>query len=70
MRKAVTKPSCRNLRVRIDNLSPACGHVRTSLDCGSHTRRAVPPPGHDAWVVGDEPCVFIHFSGMEQYATA
>jgi quercetin dioxygenase-like cupin family protein len=26
------------------------------------------PPGHDAWVVGDEPCVFLDFSGMEQYA--
>jgi hypothetical protein len=26
-------------------------------------------PGHDAWVVGDEPFVFYDFSGgMEQYA--
>ncbi len=25
------------------------------------------PPGHDAWVVGDEPCVQIHFTGMEVY---
>jgi hypothetical protein len=22
-----------------------------------------------AWVVGDEPCVFLDFSGMETYAT-
>jgi quercetin dioxygenase-like cupin family protein len=27
------------------------------------------PPGHDAWVVGDEPCVFLDFTGMDEYAT-
>lgn len=26
------------------------------------------PPGHDTWVVGDEPCVFLDFAGMESYA--
>jgi quercetin dioxygenase-like cupin family protein len=26
------------------------------------------PPGHDAWVVGDEPCVQVDFTGMEIYA--
>ena len=26
------------------------------------------PPGHDAWVVGDEPCVQVNFTGMEVYA--
>ncbi len=26
------------------------------------------PPGHDAWIVGDEPCVFLDFSGAAQYA--
>ncbi len=26
------------------------------------------PPGHDAWVVGDEPVVVIDISGMGQYA--
>jgi quercetin dioxygenase-like cupin family protein len=25
-------------------------------------------PGHDAWTVGDEPCVVLDFSGMEEYA--
>lgn len=25
------------------------------------------PPGHDAWTVGDEPCVFVDFSGMAEY---
>ena len=26
------------------------------------------PPGHDAWVVGDEPVVVIDFQGMADYA--
>lgn len=26
------------------------------------------PSGHDAWVVGDEACVFVDFAGMEGYA--
>jgi hypothetical protein len=28
------------------------------------------PPGHDAWVVGDEPVVLIDISGMGEYAVA
>ncbi len=28
------------------------------------------PPGHDAWVVGSEPCIFIEFSrGFDYYTT-
>ena len=26
------------------------------------------PPGHDAWVVGNEPVVFLDFQGMVDYA--
>ena len=26
------------------------------------------PPGHDAWIVGDETCVFIDFQGFTDYA--
>ena len=26
------------------------------------------PPGHDSWVVGDEPYVSLHFMGSESYA--
>jgi len=28
------------------------------------------PPGHDAWVVGREPYVSLHFLGATQYASA
>ena len=28
------------------------------------------PPGHDSWVVGDEPYVSLHFLGADHYATA
>ena len=27
------------------------------------------PPGHDAWVVGNEPCVVIDWQGFGDYAT-
>ncbi|MCE5184621.1 MAG: cupin domain-containing protein [Planctomycetaceae bacterium] len=26
------------------------------------------PPGHDGWVVGDEPVVLVDFQGMKKYA--
>jgi hypothetical protein len=26
------------------------------------------PPGHDSWVVGDEPYVSLHIMGSESYA--
>jgi hypothetical protein len=28
------------------------------------------PPGHDAWIVGDEPCVLLDFGGLKGYATS
>ena len=28
------------------------------------------PPGHDSWVVGDEPYVSLHVMGSEDYAAA
>lgn len=30
---------------------------------------AMIPPGHDAWVIGNEACVALDFAGMEHYAT-
>ena len=29
---------------------------------------ALIPPGHDAWVVGDEPVIAVDFQGMANYA--
>jgi quercetin dioxygenase-like cupin family protein len=29
---------------------------------------AIMPPGHDAWTVGDEPCVVIDWQGFADYA--
>lgn len=29
---------------------------------------AIIPPGHDAYVTGDEPCVLVDFGGMKDYA--
>ena len=29
---------------------------------------AIVPPGHNAWVVGDEPAVGIDFTGLKDYA--
>jgi hypothetical protein len=26
------------------------------------------PPGHDAWIVGDEACVMLDFGGLKGYA--
>lgn len=28
------------------------------------------PPGHDAWTVGDDPCVFVEFSACTGYYAA
>ena len=28
------------------------------------------PPGHDAWIVGDETCVLLDFGGLKGYAQA
>src|SRR5207248_6936258 len=49
------------------------GRMAVKMDDGSeHEFRAgdagVIPPGHDAWVVGDEPVVFIDFQGAANYA--
>jgi hypothetical protein len=28
------------------------------------------PPGHDAWIVGDETCKLLDFGGLKGYAQA
>jgi class 3 adenylate cyclase len=38
-----------------------------SLEIGADSAYEI-PPGHDAWVVGDEPWVTVDFAGMRAYA--
>ena len=40
----------------------------TEMDLGPGTQVVNIPPGHDGWVVGNEPVVFIDITGMENYA--
>lgn len=47
------------LRVRMDD--------GTELDCRAGDV-SVLPPGHDAWVVGNEPVVVVDFQGMVDFA--
>ena len=51
------------------------GHQMVVMDDGSELEFGpgdvvALPPGHDGWVVGDEPCVVLDFAGMAQYAKA
>jgi hypothetical protein len=47
------------LRVRMDD--------GTEYDCKAGDV-SILPPGHDAWVVGDEPVIVVDFQGMVDYA--
>lgn len=49
------------------------GVMKTVMDDGTEkTSKAgdalIIPPGHDAWVVGNEPVVVVDFQGMVDYA--
>lgn len=49
------------------------GKTKVRMDDGTEMEAApgdfvVVPPGHDAWVVGNEPCVGIDFTGAKTYA--
>jgi len=49
------------------------GHMKVVMDDGQETEFgpgdfAVIPPGHDAWIVGGEPCEFIDWQGFADYA--
>ena len=49
------------------------GRIKVVMDDGTEEEggpgdAAVIPPGHNAWVVGDEPCVMIDFTGAKDYA--
>lgn len=49
------------------------GRMRVRMDDGEEVEFgpgdfAVIPPGHDAWIVGDDPCVVIDWQGFADYA--
>jgi uncharacterized cupin superfamily protein len=49
------------------------GHQKALMDDGSELEYGPGdvvsiPPGHDAWVIGNEACVVLDFAGMEHYA--
>lgn len=49
------------------------GRMHVRMDDGAEIEvgpddAVVIPPGHDAWTLGDEPCVMLDFSGADQYA--
>ncbi|MEU6642539.1 cupin domain-containing protein [Saccharomonospora sp. NPDC046836] len=49
------------------------GRMVIRMDDGEETQFGpgdvmVCPPGHDAWIVGDEPCVVIDWQGFTDYA--
>jgi hypothetical protein len=51
------------------------GRLHVVMDDGTETEIgpgdvAVIAPGHDAWVVGNEPCIFIGFRGHPNYGTS
>lgn len=54
-------------------LSLVSGRLVVRMDDGSTTEYGpgdvgVVPAGHDAWVVGDAPCVLLDFGGSKVYA--
>ena len=49
------------------------GQMHVKMDDGSEADlgpgdAVALPPGHDAWTVGDEPCVMVDFGEIEEYA--
>ncbi len=49
------------------------GKMKVKMNDGSEQEfssgdAGVVPPGHDAWVVGSEPCIVIDFTGAKTYA--
>jgi len=49
------------------------GRIKVVMDDGAEEEfgpgdAALIPPGHNAWVVGNEPIVGIDFTGLKEYA--
>ncbi len=51
------------------------GRMKVVMDDGEQIEYgpgdfAIMAPGHDAWIVGDEPCVVVDWQGFADYAKA
>jgi quercetin dioxygenase-like cupin family protein len=51
----------------------ASGRMKVVMDDGEELEYgpgdfAIMPPGHDAWIVGAEPCVVVDWQGFADYA--
>jgi quercetin dioxygenase-like cupin family protein len=49
------------------------GRMKVVMDDGQEMEYgpgdfAIMPPGHDAWIIGEEPCVVIDWQGFADYA--
>ena len=49
------------------------GRMKVVMDDGREAESGpgdavIIPPGHNAWVVGNEPCIAIDFTGAKEYA--
>jgi hypothetical protein len=63
----VGTPSCQVLHTGY----MVSGRMRVRMDDGTENELGphdafVVPPGHDAWIVGNEPVIVLDFSGAEQ----
>jgi hypothetical protein len=54
---------------KTDSCQAAHRHGRRRGDGVRARDFAIAPPGHDVWIVGDEPCVVIDWQGSADYAT-
>ena len=68
VKPAVGTPSCQVNHV----MYIISGKMRVKMDDGTEKEfgpgdAGVIPPGHDAWIVGSEPCVGIDFTGGTTY---
>jgi len=71
VKPAVGTPSCRDHHQGV----VLSGHMQIDMDDGA--RRIIGPgeavnipPGHDAFTVGDEPCIMVMFAGVRDYGKA
>jgi Cupin domain len=68
------KPLARTDSCQVDHIGYVMqGRMALKMDDGAEHEFGVGdvfhmPPGHDAWIVGDEPCVLLDFGGLKGYA--